>query len=255
MKNELPISFKSNKTKKSNVIQNVSKENKMYKYYIKRNFLWSKYKKGIWMDLESWYSVTPEIIAKHISKRVHNKIILDAFGGTGGNSIQFALNNNFVIYNELDNVKVKCAKHNSVIYNVNDKITFINGNYFDIIKFKLKCNVIFLGPPWNGPAYQDCGEFSYSLYDDMGGNNGFEIFKLAKKITNNIIYLLPKNTNPEHISLLLENENEECEIEYNYTNGLLKTMTLYFGDLIKRDNPIYKYSNFDVNQFIKCYKY
>ena len=43
---------------------------------------------------EGWYSVTPERIAQHIADRMvysTGTLILDAFAGVGGNSIQFAL--------------------------------------------------------------------------------------------------------------------------------------------------------------------
>lgn len=43
---------------------------------------------------EGWFSVTPEIIAKHIAERVvtyEDMLIVDAFCGVGGNTIQFAL--------------------------------------------------------------------------------------------------------------------------------------------------------------------
>jgi hypothetical protein len=43
------------------------------------------------MDIESSKIVTPEIIAKHIALRAkHLNIVIDAFSGIGGNSIQFA---------------------------------------------------------------------------------------------------------------------------------------------------------------------
>jgi trimethylguanosine synthase len=40
---------------------------------------------------ESWFSVTPEHIAVHIAERCQTDgIIIDAFCGCGGNTIQFA---------------------------------------------------------------------------------------------------------------------------------------------------------------------
>lgn len=41
--------------------------------------------------IESWYSVTPEIVAKHAAEKCACDVIVDAFCGAGGNSIQFAL--------------------------------------------------------------------------------------------------------------------------------------------------------------------
>lgn len=44
---------------------------------------------------EGWFSVTPEKIAEHIAGRVSQSfkcdIVVDAFCGVGGNTIQFAL--------------------------------------------------------------------------------------------------------------------------------------------------------------------
>lgn len=58
--------------------------------------------------------------------------------------------------------------------------------------------------------------------------NGILIFEYAKKISKNIIYLLPKNVTEEQIGDLLE-ENEKCEFEWNYYNDKLKSITCYFG--------------------------
>jgi trimethylguanosine synthase len=55
--------------------------------------LFSKYDRGIKIDDESWYSVTPETIAKHIASKINetfgqdNANILDGFCGVGGNLI------------------------------------------------------------------------------------------------------------------------------------------------------------------------
>ena len=39
---------------------------------------------------EGWFSVTPEKIAEHIADRCRCDVIVDAFCGVGGNTIQFA---------------------------------------------------------------------------------------------------------------------------------------------------------------------
>jgi trimethylguanosine synthase len=40
------------------------------------------------LDEESWYSVTPEIVAEAIAKRFKNQTVLDGCCGCGGNTIQ-----------------------------------------------------------------------------------------------------------------------------------------------------------------------
>lgn len=50
----------------------------------------------VWKDLiffftESWYSVTPELVAKNTAERCKADVVIDGFCGAGGNAIQFAL--------------------------------------------------------------------------------------------------------------------------------------------------------------------
>lgn len=40
--------------------------------------------------LEAWYSITPEAIARHQAKTCSCDLLVDAFAGVGGNTIQFA---------------------------------------------------------------------------------------------------------------------------------------------------------------------
>lgn len=104
-------------------------------------------------------------------------VIIDAFCGCGGNAIQFALHNIKVIAIDLDPVKLHCAKHNAEIYKVQDKVEFIQGDFFQLapglkVRTQRKRNVqdyckdkklrlfnflqadgVFLSPPWGGPSY------------------------------------------------------------------------------------------------------
>ena len=67
------------------------------KFWNKRYYLFSKFDRGIKIDDESWYSITPEPMAKHIASRVEDTCgngdsqgscnVLDAFCGVGGNLI------------------------------------------------------------------------------------------------------------------------------------------------------------------------
>ena len=83
---------------------------------------------------ESWFSVTPEKIAIHIAERCRGDVIIDAFCGVGGNTIQFAKTCNHVIAIDIDPEKIKAAKKNARVYGVEDNIEFIVGDFFNIIK-------------------------------------------------------------------------------------------------------------------------
>ncbi|VDN13007.1 unnamed protein product [Dibothriocephalus latus] len=62
----------------------------MTKWWKRRYDLFERFDDGIELDRESWYSVTPEAIARHQAKTCACNLIIDGFAGVGGNSIQFA---------------------------------------------------------------------------------------------------------------------------------------------------------------------
>ena len=61
---------------------------KLLKYWAQRFDLFSRFDEGCKLDAEGWYSVTPEAIAVHHAERCRCDVIVDAFLGAGGNSIQ-----------------------------------------------------------------------------------------------------------------------------------------------------------------------
>eukprot|EP00934_Nitzschia_sp_Nitz4_P004073 Nitzschia sp. Nitz4//scaffold1_size375055//227972//229468//NITZ4_000293-RA/size375055-processed-gene-0.373-mRNA-1//1//CDS//3329541096//4063//frame0 len=118
------------------------------KYWAQRRRLFSKFDQGIRLDTEGWYSVTPEIIADHVAKRVgelvtngtipqhapeEGIVIFDAFCGCGGNAIAFGkMPRNLiskVVCVDLDRSKLLNAAHNASLYGIpKDKIVFIECN-------------------------------------------------------------------------------------------------------------------------------
>ena len=195
------------------------------KYWQQRYRLWYYYDEGIWMDWEGWFSVTPEKIAAHTASRVSVPVLVDAFCGVGGNTIQFAMTCDHVIAIDLDPVRLMCAAHNAVVYGVRDKIDFICGDFFTLAPF-LKADAVYLSPPWGGPDYLHAQEFDLRT---MMVPDGFSCYHAARSITPNIVYFLPRNTD---VKQLLELSNgEPCELESNYVNQRIKTITAYFGEL------------------------
>ncbi|KAJ1191902.1 hypothetical protein NDU88_001215 [Pleurodeles waltl] len=184
------------------------------KYWAQRYRLFSRFDEGVKLDREGWFSVTPEKIAEHIAGRVTQsikcEIILDAFCGVGGNAIQFALAGKRVIAIDIDPVKIDLARNNAEVYGVAQQIEFILGDFM-LLASDIKADVVFLSPPWGGPDYTN----------------------LCQKITNNIIYFLPRNSDVDQIASLA-GPGGQVEIEQNFLNNALKTITAYFGDLIRR---------------------
>ncbi|KAF9905347.1 Trimethylguanosine synthase [Linnemannia zychae] len=238
----------------------------MAKYWAQRYRYFSLYDQGIQMDQEGWYSVTPEKIAAHIAERCASDVIIDAFCGVGGNTIQFAMTCHRVIAIDIDPVRLNCARHNARIYGVEDRIEFICGDYMKLLP-RLKADVVFLSPPWGGPGY--LAQDVFDIKRDIPMDGEF-LFNETCKITKNIAYFLPRNSDPNQIGRLAtnmpkgirkplritttnnnnnnnddddgagevgldEDEEEEreptCEIEKNVLNKVCKAWTAYFGDL------------------------
>ncbi|KAL1934860.1 hypothetical protein VTP01DRAFT_7042 [Rhizomucor pusillus] len=199
----------------------------LQKYYNQRHLYFSLYDQGILMDREGWFSVTPEKIAIHIAERCRSDIIIDAFCGCGGNAIQFAYTCERVIAIDLDPVKLHCAKNNAKIYGVEDRIEFIQGDFYKLAP-RLKADVIFLSPPWGGPNYTQAETFDLTT---MIPSDGTKLYKIASQITSNVAYYVPRNADLQQLTRLA-GPGGICEIEQNYLYGRLKALTVYYGDLV-----------------------
>uniref|UniRef100_A0A452IGA6 Trimethylguanosine synthase n=1 Tax=Gopherus agassizii TaxID=38772 RepID=A0A452IGA6_9SAUR len=225
---------KKNRTTPPSLPAEIAADPELAKYWAQRYRLFSRFDEGIKLDREGWFSVTPEKIAKHIASRVRQSfncdIVVDAFCGVGGNAIQFALASKRVIAIDIDPVKISLARNNAEVYGVADQIDFICGDFM-LLASHIKSDVVFLSPPWGGPDYAAAEIFDVRT---MISPDGFEIFKLSQKITNNIVYFLPRNADIDQVASLA-GPGGQVEIEQNFLNNKLKTITVYFGDLIRRD--------------------
>ena len=85
-----------------------------------------------------------------------HSILVDAFAGVGGNTIAFAKSGEWkrVYAVEKDPIVLQCARHNAKVYGVENKITWFEGDCFDILRRQLKdlgpYSVLFASPPWGG---------------------------------------------------------------------------------------------------------
>ena len=100
-------------------------------------------------------------IAQHLADGIpaETAIIIDAFAGAGGNTIAFARSGRWkrVYAIEKDPKVLACAKHNAEVYGVQDKISWYEGDCFEILKKQLadlgEFSVIFASPPWGGKPW------------------------------------------------------------------------------------------------------
>ncbi|XP_042902406.1 trimethylguanosine synthase isoform X1 [Parasteatoda tepidariorum] len=211
-----------NETEASNVNNNPAYK----KYWSQRYRLFSLFDEGIKLDEESWFSVTPEKIAAHIAERCSCDIIVDAFCGAGGNSIQFAQTCYHVIAIDIDPKKIELAKNNAKVYGVDQHIDFIVGDFFDLAP-SLKADVVFLSPPWGGPKYLQSKEFDINRIEP----DIYKTFEASKKITHNIALFVPRTTVVNQL-VQLAGDGKQVEVEQNAVNKKVKTITAYYGDLV-----------------------
>ncbi|XP_077991079.1 uncharacterized protein LOC144445414 [Glandiceps talaboti] len=211
----------------STMPQELRDDPEIEKYWAQRYRLFSKFDQGVKMDREGWYSVTPEKIARHIARRCQCDLIVDAFCGVGGNAIQFAFTCERVIAIDIDPIKVDCARHNAAVYGVADRIEFIIGDFMTLAPH-IKADVVFLSPPWGGPDYLQADVFDINTMMDISGD---ELMKKTKPITNNIAMFVPRNANIQQLACLA-GQGGKVEVEQNFLNRKLKTITAYYGELV-----------------------
>jgi len=141
------------------------------KYWAQRRRLFTRFDRGIQLDAEGWYSVTPEIIADHVADRVQNLvttfsafqkhkeekngkgiIILDGFCGCGGNAIAFGKIPSHIVSKivcvDTDRSKLLKAAHNASLYDIpRDKLVFVQCNSIFILKHCYRNGEFILDQP------------------------------------------------------------------------------------------------------------
>ncbi|CEP03692.1 hypothetical protein PBRA_003299 [Plasmodiophora brassicae] len=173
------------------------------KYFNRRHVLFSLYDDGVVLDRESWYSVTPESIARHIARRAiaavgewrsgrNTLVAVEGFCGAGGNAIALAFEFDHVIAVDYDKEKLAAAWTNASIYGVAHKITFVHADFIEIAPKLAGCaDVVYMCPPWSGPGYIHQRVYDLkTIQPDM-----VQIMTCARTISDNIVISLPRNTN------------------------------------------------------------
>lgn len=227
-----------NKKKKLQLVLNavlpeeIANDKILIKYWSKRFSLFSLFDLGIKLDRESWFSVTPEKIAAYTASRCECDVIVDAFCGAGGNTIQFAKTCRKVIAIDIDPIKIEMAKHNASVYGVTDKIEFIVGNYIDLAD-ALIADAVFLSPPWGGPEYLK--NDVYDVEEFLIPVPASKLMAISRRISPNICIYLPRNSNKSQLSVLAGPGNS-VEVNQEFLGPRLIAITAYYGDLLINKN-------------------
>lgn len=163
--------------------------------------------------------------------------------------------------------RLALARHNALQYGVADRIEFILCDFVSFAK-SLSSNssssssskplngidVVFLSPPWGGISYLTFGTPSSTptienVDDPMNTPSpaappyplsaiqplhGKELFELARTITDDVAYYLPRNTDLEEVAGLCR-EGERVEVEEEWMGSKLKALTCLYGGLVKKE--------------------
>ncbi|XP_050672072.1 uncharacterized protein LOC126970287 isoform X2 [Leptidea sinapis] len=200
-------------------------EPKLMKYWSKRHSLFHRFDEGVKLDRESWFSVTPESVARHIAHKYRYESVVDAFCGAGGNTIQFALTCDKVIAIDIDPLKVEMARHNAQVYGVEDKIEFVVGDFFELAP-TLAAEMVFLSPPWGGPNYSNNVE--YDIETMLAPQPASELVRVARGINTNVTLYLPRNSKTDQILAIGKQYGGTVEIEQSFLDRRFVAITAYF---------------------------
>lgn len=156
------------------------------------------------MDFEGWYSVTPEMLAKHTAGRIcdvygaQNATVIDGGCGMGGNAIQFAQKCGFCLAVDLDPTKCEYTLHNAKIYEADNNMQVLNKDFLELseedFNFPIDkdntIHTVFCSPGWGGPGYQYLQKYTV----DQVHPPFDKLMAKSVKFSNNVILFLPRNT-------------------------------------------------------------
>ena len=91
---------------------------------------------------------------------------------------------------------------------------------------------MFLSPPWGGPEYLNTKV--YNLQKMGGSMDGFKVFSIAKSVTPNLAFFVPKNTNFKQLEYLSAEVGGKVDVVRNMLNNKTKAVTAYYGKFTQK---------------------
>ena len=160
--------------------------------------------------------------------------MIDCFAGVGGNVIAFAQCNKWkrVYAIEKDPRALACAKHNAEIYGVQDRISWYQGDCFEVLRNELadlgQHSVLFASPPWGGkPTMQrkSCGATLITAGPQYRSDTIFDLAKMQpynltdllncfRQLTEEIILYLPRTADIRQLATGSFAENKIIVMHY-----------------------------------------
>ncbi|CAE7215724.1 Tgs1 [Symbiodinium sp. CCMP2592] len=236
---------------------------RLHRYYKQRYTLFSRYDRGIEIDKDMWYSVTPEPIAKEQARKVaaaqrggkwardghiargQPGIVVDSFCGAGGNSIQFARSvaqqGGFVLCVDWHRSRLCSVRHNSRIYGVGRRIELLQADSRDLHRvLRPAVSGVFLSPPWadQGLLPRGQAELGFSLRSLGHGLDAAELLVDALKLGRGAALFLPRVTSSAEVQGLavLAKSNVLVQARLNDKTSKDLPVTHLYLDFTLRDD-------------------
>ena len=97
--------------------------------------------------------------------------------------------------------------------------------------------MVFLSPPWGGPAYSQSGTFDVRQEIDSLEQNLSQLLHTASSalrepVSRAVACFLPRNTDLQALGETLQS-GDQCLVERNVLNSHLKAVTVYYGSLAR----------------------
>ena len=168
--------------------------------------------------------------------------MIDCFAGVGGNVIAFAQSERWrrVYAIEKDPRALACAKHNAEIYGVRDRISWYEGDCFDILRKELaglgSHSILFASPPWGGehslllsvrceaslisagPGYRSDTVFDLSK---MQPYNLTDLLYSFQHLTEDVVLYLPRTSDIRQLAMR-SNEGSKTTVMHYCMEGASK---------------------------------
>lgn len=175
------------------------------------------------------------------------RVLIDLFGGAGGNTIAFALSERWdkIISIERDGPTLACAQSNAALYEVGEYITWIHGDCFEYLD-RLQNNpesldeelrvdtasaVVFASPPWGGPGYRTAKVFDLSYMEPY---NLKQLHEACGEM-DHALYL-PRTSDLRQIARLAH-DDEKVEVVQYCMKGASKALVAYVPGVVKESEP------------------
>ena len=162
-------------------------------------------------------------------------ILIDCFAGVGGNVIAFARSSKWkrVYAIEKDSRALACAKHNAEIYDVQDRISWYEGDCFTILQNELAelapHSVLFASPPWGGKPNRFLSRMlSVPLTNAGPGYRSDTVFDLSKMQPYTLLDLLEPFQNPPHDVVLYLPRNSDMRQLANQSKRSSKITVIHY---------------------------